>query len=166
MDRRMLPIPNNLTTIDISCTACWHQRYRCESIITLVCDDEDRQALTIESKKNQTHYENSRKSSTRTRTTEFLHSKRENEAKTIRWSIASRIRMDESKLEDLFLATSSSSQKLVASLTSRLSIACTPRHPMARSPTARLPMAMKKSQGYRLCAKPMWQPFSKILAHS
>ena len=33
----------------------------------------------------QTHYENSRKSSTRTRTTEFLHyEERENEAKTIR----------------------------------------------------------------------------------
>ena len=57
-------------------------------------------------KRFQTHCENSRKSSIRTRTTEFTNSEeRENEAKTIRWNIASRIRMDESKFEDLFLAT-------------------------------------------------------------
>ena len=62
---------------------------------------------TNESKKRfETHSENSRKSLTRTRTTKFRHSEeRENEAKTIRWSTASRNGMDESKLENLFHAT-------------------------------------------------------------
>ena len=87
MDRRILPIPG------LPQEAPGMQRWGSSS-------------WTNEGKKRfQTHYENSRKSSTRTRTTEFLHSKeRENEAKTIRWSIASKIRMEESKLEELFLA--------------------------------------------------------------
>ena len=66
-------------------------------------------------------------SSTRTRTTEFLYSEeREDEAKTIRCSIASRIRVDKSKLEDLFLATFflfTTFTKLAATRTPRLSMA-------------------------------------------
>ena len=61
---------------------------------------------TCESKRRfRTHNANSRKSSTRTRTTEFFYSEeRENKAKTIRRRIASEIRMDESELEGLFRA--------------------------------------------------------------
>ena len=62
-------------------------------------------------------------------------------AKTIRWSTASRVRMDESQLEDLFLATSFVIfTKLVATRTSILSMAWTPRHSMARSPMERSKM--------------------------
>ena len=95
----------------------------------------------------QTYYENSHKSSTRTRTTEFLYSEeRDNEAKTIRWSIVSRIRMDESKLENLFLAAFFLFiifTKLVATRTSRLSMAWTPKHSTARSPMAKSPVVEK-----------------------
>ena len=72
-----------LTTIDIYYMAPWHQRHRYESSITLACND--RQAGKMKARKIQTHFENSRKSLTRSRTTEFLHSEeRENEAITIR----------------------------------------------------------------------------------
>ena len=72
-----------LTTIDIAYTALLHQRHRYEGTITLVCNDEDRQAGPTKARRDfKTHYENSRKFSTRTRTTELLHSEaRENEAK-------------------------------------------------------------------------------------
>ena len=42
----MCPIQNldYLTTIVISYIATWHQRHRYESTITLVCNEEDRQA--------------------------------------------------------------------------------------------------------------------------
>ena len=60
------------TTIDISHTAPWHQRHRYESTIALGTMS---QAGPMKARKDfQTHYENSRKSSTRTRTTEFLYS--------------------------------------------------------------------------------------------
>ena len=67
------------------------------------------------------HYANNRKSSTRT---------------TATFRIASRIRMDESKLENLFLAIFFLFiilTKLVTTRTSRTSITRTPRHTMARS---------------------------------
>ena len=57
-----------LTTIDISYAAPWHQSHQCESTITLVSS-----SCTNESKERfQTHHENSRTFSTRTRTTQFL----------------------------------------------------------------------------------------------
>ena len=85
-------------------SAPWHQRHWYESTITLVCNGANLDQWKQEKISN--HDENSHESSTRTRTTEFLHpEERDNEAKTIRLSSASRIRMDESKLEKLFLAT-------------------------------------------------------------
>ena len=94
---------------------------------------------TKESKNRfQTHCENSRKTPTRTRTTESLHpEEQENEAKIILWSTAIRIRVDESKLEDVFLAPFFLfiifTNILVATRKSRLLIVWTPRHPLARS---------------------------------
>ena len=65
-----------LATIDISCTVPWHQKHWCESTITLVCNDDDRQAGPMRARKD---------FKPRTRTTECLHSEeRENKAKTVR----------------------------------------------------------------------------------
>ena len=64
---------DHLTTIDISYTAPWHQRHRHEKTITLVCNDDGRQTGPMRARIDfKNHYENSHKSSTRTRTTEFL----------------------------------------------------------------------------------------------
>ena len=118
---------------------------------------------TKESKNRfQTHCENSRKSPTRTRTTESLHpEEQENEAKIILWSTAIRIRVDESKLEDVFLAPFFLfifTKILVATRKSRLLIVWTPRHPLARS------QVVKKSEDpfQNRCGS----HFCKILAHS
>ena len=68
----------------ISYTPPWHQRHRCESTITLACNGRGPSSWTYERKNRfRTLFENSRTSSTRTRTTEFLVlvEERENEAK-------------------------------------------------------------------------------------
>ena len=41
-----------LTTIDITYTAPWHQRHRYESTITLVCNNEDRQAGPMKARRD------------------------------------------------------------------------------------------------------------------
>ena len=134
-----------LTTIDISYITPWHQRDQYECTITLVCNDEDRQAGPMKARKDFKPTTKILASLRQEQGRQFFQSKeRENETKTIRWCIASRIRMDESKLEYLFLATFflfNILTKLVPSRTSRLSMAWTPRHPMARSPMARSPTA-------------------------
>ena len=115
-------------------------RGRYESTSTLACNDEDRQAGPMKARRDFRP------------TTKILASLRQEvgrqksfipkNAKTIRWSTASRVRMDESKLEDLFLATFFFVifTKLVATRTSILSMAWTPRHSMARSPMERSKM--------------------------
>ena len=132
-----------LTTIDISYITPWHQRDQYECTITLVCNDEDRQAGPMKARKDFKPTTKILASLRQEQGRQFFQSKeRENETKTIRWCIASRIRMDESKLEYLFLATFflfNILTKLVPSRTSRLSMAWT--HPMARSPMARSPTA-------------------------
>ena len=41
-----------LTTVDISYTALWHQRRRYEITVTLVCNDDDRQAGPMRARKD------------------------------------------------------------------------------------------------------------------
>ena len=41
-----------LTMFDISYTAPWHQRHRYESTITLMCNDDDRQAGPMNARKD------------------------------------------------------------------------------------------------------------------
>ena len=43
---------DHFTTIDISYTAPWHQRHRYQSTITLVCNDDDRQAGPMRARKD------------------------------------------------------------------------------------------------------------------
>ena len=79
-------------------------------------------------KKLWAHYANCHKSSTRTRTTEFLYSEEwESTAKTIRWSIASRPGMAEPKLENLLVAN------FLFIIFTIMVATRTPRHSMARS---------------------------------
>ena len=77
---------DNLTTIDISHTAPWHQRHRYESTIPLVCNDDDRQAGPMTARKD---FKPTTKilASLRQqqgRQNPFNSEERENEAKTIR----------------------------------------------------------------------------------
>ena len=112
----------------------------------------------------------SHRSSTRTRKTKFLHSEKwEIRTKTIRRRIASEIGMVESKLNDSFRAIFFLFiifTKLVATWTrtSRLSMAWTPKHSMARSPMARSPMGRPwlvwrfSPQLETVFAGPIWGP--------
>ena len=43
---------DNLTTMDISCTTPWHQKFWYESTITLVCNDDDRQTGPMRARKD------------------------------------------------------------------------------------------------------------------
>ena len=129
--------------------------------ITLVCNDDDRQAGPMRERRNS-------KPTTKILTSlrqeqgrhNFFYSEdRENEAKTIRWSVASRIGMDESTLVNLLLTTFLLFiilTTMVATRTSRLSTARTPRHSMARSPMARSPMARAQVME-RVTATDSWQ---------
>ena len=134
-----------LTTIDISYTAPWHQRHRYESTITLVCNDDESPSWTNESRKrSQTYYENSRRSSTRTRTTEFLYSEEPREygeddsMKHYEQTWNGSVKIGKPSGRNLLLHHL---HKMVATRTSRLSMA---RSPMARSPIGEITSGGKR----------------------
>ena len=76
-----------LTTIDISYTAPWHQRHRCESTITLVCNDDGRQAGPMRARKDfkpTTKILTSLRQEQGRQNASLYSEERENKAKTIR----------------------------------------------------------------------------------
>ena len=150
-----------LNTNDMDYTATWKQRHRYESTITLAMTTKDRQCGPTDALIGLQQAQGRQNS--------YTPKKKEIRAKTIRRRIASEIGMVESKLNDSFRAIFFLFiifTKLVATWTrtSRLSMAWTPKHSMARSPMARSPMGRSwlvwrfRPQLETVCAGPIWGP--------